>query len=251
MSCLVYHDLPALDDFRHESTRKCAETTRRRKSSRTHPQKAENRPACGYRTVFCSIGIMGMAYFQSASLHLHYTTNGGKSRAVLHESSKNGSKCLLPGGIAAENARQRKKELPHSAVRQSLFCVPKGCARAFLGFLGRFDAFQGSFTQNCSTFAAVRGILRAQSSALQLCHSRNSYRAENRPVTANRAVFCFLRVHPVTPGRFSAFAGRFVPKTVQSGQNVVHWVQQKRPAWRALEKERILCKNGSSAWFWR
>lgn len=53
VSCLVYHDLPVLDDFRHESTRKCAETTRRRKSSRTHPQKAENRPACGYRTVFC------------------------------------------------------------------------------------------------------------------------------------------------------------------------------------------------------
>ena len=24
-----------------------------------------------------------------------------------------------------------------------------------------------------------------------ICHSRNSYRAENRPVTANRAVFCF------------------------------------------------------------
>ena len=37
MSCLVYHDLPVLDDFRHESTRKCVETTRRRKSSRTHP----------------------------------------------------------------------------------------------------------------------------------------------------------------------------------------------------------------------
>ena len=102
----VYHVLPALDGFGHESPRKCAETPRR---YRAHLQKTENRPACGYRTVFCSIGIMGMAYFQSASLHLHYTTNGGKSRAVLHESSENGSKCLLPGGIAAENARQRKK----------------------------------------------------------------------------------------------------------------------------------------------
>lgn len=115
VSCLVYHFLPALDGFGHESPRKCAETPRR---YRAHPQKTENRPACGYRTVFCSIGIMGMAYFQSASLHLHYTTNGGKSRAFFHESSKNGSKCLLPGGIAAENARQRKKGLLHSAVRQ-------------------------------------------------------------------------------------------------------------------------------------
>lgn len=26
------------------------------------PAKTENRPVCGYRTVFCSIGIMGMAY---------------------------------------------------------------------------------------------------------------------------------------------------------------------------------------------
>lgn len=109
MSCLVYHFLPALDDFRHESPRKCAETPRKRKNCGAHPQKTENRPACGYRTVFCSIGIMGMAYFQSASLHLHYITHGGKRRAVLHESSKNGSKCLLLGGIAAENARQRKK----------------------------------------------------------------------------------------------------------------------------------------------
>lgn len=28
VSCLVYHVLPALDDFGHESPRKCAETTR-------------------------------------------------------------------------------------------------------------------------------------------------------------------------------------------------------------------------------
>ena len=59
VSCLVYHFLPALDDFRHESPRKCAETPRR---YRAHLQKTENRPVCGYRTVFCSIGIMGMAY---------------------------------------------------------------------------------------------------------------------------------------------------------------------------------------------
>ena len=39
VSCLVYHFLPALDDFRHESPRKCAETPRKRKNCGAHPQK--------------------------------------------------------------------------------------------------------------------------------------------------------------------------------------------------------------------
>ena len=66
---------------------------------------------------------MGMTCFQSTSLSLHYTTGGGKSGVLLHEIPNNGSKCLLPGGIAAQNARQRKKGLLHSAVQQSLFAL--------------------------------------------------------------------------------------------------------------------------------
>ena len=61
-----------------------------------------------------------MTCFQSTSLSLHYTTGGGKSGVLLHEIPNNGSKCLLPGGIAAQNASQRKKGLLHSAVQQSL-----------------------------------------------------------------------------------------------------------------------------------
>ena len=61
-----------------------------------------------------------MAHFQSSSLSLHYTTGGGKSRVLLHEFPNNGLKCPLPGGIAAQNASQRKKGLLHSAVQQSL-----------------------------------------------------------------------------------------------------------------------------------
>ena len=61
-----------------------------------------------------------MACFQSASLSLHYTTGGRKSGVLLHEIPNNGSKGLLPGGIAAQNASQRKKGLLHSAVQQSL-----------------------------------------------------------------------------------------------------------------------------------
>ena len=52
-----------------------------------------------------------MTCFQSTSLSLHYTTGGGKSGVLLHEIPNNGSKCLLPGGIAG---------LLHSAVQQSL-----------------------------------------------------------------------------------------------------------------------------------
>mgnify|MGYP005943632969 FL=1 len=61
-----------------------------------------------------------MACFQSTSLSLHYTTGGRKSGVLLHEIPYNGSKCLLPGGIAAQNASQRKKGLLHNAVQQSL-----------------------------------------------------------------------------------------------------------------------------------
>ena len=61
-----------------------------------------------------------MACFQSTSLSLHYTTGGRKSGVLLHEIPNNGSKRLLPGGIAVQNARQRKKGLLHSAVQQSL-----------------------------------------------------------------------------------------------------------------------------------
>ena len=49
---------------------------------------------------------------------------------------------------------------------QPFFASQKGAQGLFWAFSGRFDAFQGPFTQNCSTFAAVRGILQAQSSAL-------------------------------------------------------------------------------------
>ena len=61
-----------------------------------------------------------MTCFQSTSLSLHYTTGGRKSGVLLHEIPNNDSKCLLPGGIAAQNASQRKKGLLHIAVQQSL-----------------------------------------------------------------------------------------------------------------------------------
>ena len=47
VSCLVYHDLPALDDFWHESPRKCAETPRQRKKLPGTP--AKNRKPSGLR----------------------------------------------------------------------------------------------------------------------------------------------------------------------------------------------------------
>ena len=133
----------------------------------------------------------------------------------------------------------------------TLFLRPKRVRKGFFGaFQGDSMHFRGHSRRIALLLPPFVVYYRHRAVLCSICHSRNSYRAENRPVTANRAVFCVWGC-VCAPGRFSAFAGRFVPKTVQSGQNVVHWVQQKRPAWRALEKERILCKNGSSAWFWR
>ena len=153
--------------------------------------------------------------------------------------------CFFTGGVAAEILSGSHSFavpfLRHKRVRKGFFRGFRGDSMHFRGHSRRIAPLLPPFV----VYYGHRAVL------CLICHSLNSYRAENRPVTANRAVFCFLREHPVTPGRFSAFAGRFVPKTVQSGQNVVHWVQQKRPTWRTLEKERILCKNGSSAWFWR
>ena len=120
VSCLVYHFLPALDAFRHESPRKCAETPRKCKSCRAHPQKQKTARLAVTGRFSASIGIMRMAYFQSASSAPALYHQRRKSRAFLHEFPKNDTKCLLPGGIAAENARQRKMGLLHHTVQQSL-----------------------------------------------------------------------------------------------------------------------------------
>ena len=69
-----------------------------------------------------------MTCFQSTSLSLHYTTGGGKSGVLLHEIPNNGSKCLLPGGIAAQNASQHKKGLLHTPFAFLWVVCPAACA---------------------------------------------------------------------------------------------------------------------------
>ena len=78
----VYHVLPALDDFGHESPRKCAETPRRAGRTRKKQKTARLAVAGRFSTLWEN---MEMANIQSMSLPLHYTTNGGKSRAFLRE----------------------------------------------------------------------------------------------------------------------------------------------------------------------
>ena len=51
-----------------------------------------------------------------------------------------------------------------------------------------------------------------------ICHSRNSYRAENRPVTANRAVFCFMRARAVRRVVSAHLRGDSCPKTSKAGK---------------------------------
>ena len=121
VSCLVYHDLPVLDDFRHESTRKCAETTRRRKSSRTHPQKAENRPACGYRTVFC----LYRKIWEWRAFRVHLCPCIIPPAAEKVECFCTRSPIMAQNAFYRAASRQKtpvnaKKGLLHSAVQQSL-----------------------------------------------------------------------------------------------------------------------------------
>ena len=51
-----------------------------------------------------------MAYFQLAFQHLYYTTNGGKSRAFLHENPKNDTnRPQKPQNAPAAGLHGRKK----------------------------------------------------------------------------------------------------------------------------------------------
>ena len=119
--------------------------------------------------------------------------------------------CFFTGGVAAEI-------LSGSHSFAVPFLRPKRVRRGFYGFSGRFDAFQGSFTQKCSTFSAVRAILPEQSHALSNMPFSYSYRAENRPGTASRAVFCFLWVRAVRRGVSAHLRGDSCPKSSKAGK---------------------------------
>ncbi len=135
---------------------------------------------------------------------------------------------------------------------QPFFCAPKGCARAFLGF-----------------FRAIRCISGAiHAELLHFCR-RSWYTTGTEQYSVQYAIPIIpieqKTVRQPQAGRFSVFCG--CARRAGSFQRICGAIRaQNRPKrakrgtlgttksarlGRALEKERILCKNGSSVWFWR
>ena len=71
-----------------------------------------------------------------------------------------------------------------------------------------------------------------------ICHSLNSYRAENRPVTANRAVFCFLRVCPARRVVSAHLRGDSCPKPSKAGKTWYTGYNKKVPDLEGRLKRR-------------
>ena len=108
--------------------------------------------------------------------------------------------CFFTGEIAVESLSGA-----HSFA--TLFLRPKRVRKGFFGvFQGDSMHFRGHSRRIAPFLPPFVVYYRHRAVLCSICHSRNSYRAENRPVTANRAVFCFLRVR-VVYGSFQRICG--------------------------------------------
>ena len=89
----------------------------------------------------------------------------------------------------------------------TLFLRPKRVRKGFFrAFQGDSMHFRGHSRRIALLLPPFVVYYKHRAVLCSICHSRNSYRAENRPVTANRAVFCFLRVR-VVHGSFQRICG--------------------------------------------
>ena len=153
--------------------------------------------------------------------------------------------CFFTGGAAAESlSGSHSFAVPYLRPKR----VRKGFFRAFRG-----DSmhFRGHSRRNAPLLPPFVVYYKHRAVLCLICHSHNSYRAENRPVTANRAVFCFcgcVRRAGSVQRICGAIRAQNRPKRAKRG--TLGTTKNARLG-RALKKERILCKNGSSAWFWR
>ena len=75
---------------------------------------------------------------------------------------------------------------------RSPFLRPKRVRKGFFGaFQGDSMHFRGHSRRIAPLLPPFVVYYGHRAVLCSICHFRNSYRAENRPVTANRAVFCF------------------------------------------------------------
>ena len=110
-------------------------------------------------------------------------------------------------GTAFLRERLRWKASQAHIRLQPFFLRPKRVRKGFFGvFQGDSMHFRGHSRRIAPFLPPFVVYYRHRAVLCSICHSRNSYRAENRPVTANRAVFCFLRVR-VVYGSFQRICG--------------------------------------------
>ena len=120
--------------------------------------------------------------------------------------------CFFMGEIAVESLSGA-----HSFA--TLFLRPKRVRKGFFrAFQGDSMHFRGHSRRIALLLPPFVVYYRHRAVLCSICHSRNSYRAENRPVTANRAVFCFLRVRVVHRVVSAHLRGDSCPKPSKAGK---------------------------------
>ena len=117
------------------------------------------------------------------------------------------------------------------------FAVPylrpkRVCKGFFRAFWGDSMHFRGHSRRIAPLLPPFVVYYKHRAVLCSICHSHNSYRAENRPVTANRAVFCFLRVRVVHRVVSAHLRGDSCPKPSKAGKTWYTGYNKKRPAWK-------------------
>ena len=115
----------------------------------------------------------------------------------------------------------------------SPFLRPERVRKGFLGvFQGDSMHFRGHSRRIAPLLPPFVVYYKHRAVLCSICHSHNSYRAENRPVTANRAVFCFLRVRVVHRVVSAHLRGDSCPKPSKAAKTWYTGYNKKRPAWK-------------------
>ena len=136
-------------------------------------------------------------------------------------------------GTAFLREGSRRKTSQAHIRSQSLFLRPKRvCKGFFRAFRGDSMHFRGHSRRIAPLLPPFVVYYGHRAVLCSICHSRNSYRAENRPVTANRAVFCFLRVRVVHRVVSAHLRGDSCPKPSKAGKTWYTGYNKKRPAWK-------------------
>ena len=124
-------------------------------------------------------------------------TGGGRRRCTLGiKSGKNILYCSSETPAGVSELLFYGRDCGGKPLRRTFVCNPflrpKRVRKGFFGaFQGDSMHFRGHSRRIALLLPPFVVYYKHRAVLCSICHFRNSYRAENRPVTANRAVFCF------------------------------------------------------------